>query len=273
MTKLLASYGFYPLRGPDDEGGSGAASGGGSTALTGGDDAGAAGDTGAAGGDNQGGGDGGAGEALYGKEGGDEKAADEGGGAEWKEYVDDPNKSAEENAAAKAEHDKTKPEGEGKEGKKEGEDAPVDPASYEFEVPENFELDPELDKEFRSFAAERKWSKEDVKALTEMQMKLYAKQSEQLAATVEKWGEDLKTDKEIGGRDLDANLAKARAVRREFFDDEAKALLDKSGLGNHPAFVRGFVRLGRVMSEAGTLQGQGKATSSTILENLYGSND
>lgn len=266
MTKLLASYGFYPLRGPEDEGGSGASSGG-STALTS-DDPGAA----------AGAGDGGASEALYGKDGGEQKADDGGkaaddGGTDWQEYVEDPAKSAEENAAAKAEHDKTKPgeEGEKKDEKKEGE--VIDPSSYDFEVPENFELDASIDKEFREFAAARKMSNDDVKALTGLQLKLYAKQAEQQAAIVEKWGEDLKVDKEIGGRELDANLAKARSARSVFFDDEAKLLLDKTGLGNHPAFVRGFVRMGKAMGEAGTLPGRGSGGNTTILENLYGSND
>lgn len=267
MTKLLASYGFYPLRGAEDEGGSGAASSGG-TALTRDDPAPVV--------------EGGASENLYGKDG-EGKPAEEGkaegdgkeGGEAWAEYVEDPDKSSEENAAAKAEHDKTKPaeddKGEKKDEKKD--EAPIDPTSYEFEVPEGFELDPSIDKEFREFAAERKLSNDDVKALTDMQLRMYAKQSEQHAATVEKWGEDLKSDKEIGGRDLDANLAKAREARNAFFDDEAKALLEKTGLGNHPVFVKGFVRIGKVMGEAGTLPGKGAGGNTTILQNLYGSDD
>src|SRR5688500_11620629 len=55
----------------------------------------------------------------------------------WKEYADDPAKTPEENAAAKAEHDKTKPADDGK--AKEG-DA-IDPSTYQIDTPEGFEVD------------------------------------------------------------------------------------------------------------------------------------
>src|SRR5690606_1430761 len=78
---------------------------------------------------------------LYPKDNGgkqDQPAAGDKG--EWKEYVPDPNKSAEENARLKAEHDKNKPA-----------DKSNDPADqvppdgkYELTMPEGVEVDQEL---------------------------------------------------------------------------------------------------------------------------------
>jgi hypothetical protein len=262
--------------------GEGGESGGGGTILTGG-----SADAGGAGGEQggqQGESNGGAGENLYGKEGGETKPKegdiippekkDEKGEAapEWKEYENDPDKTDEENAAAKAEHDKDKPETDEEKKKREEEEGkPIDPTSYELvEIPEGFELDPAIDKEFREFAASRKWSKEDVKELSAMQVKLYAKQSEAHAERVAGWAEEVKADKEIGGRDFDVNAAKAREAKLAFFPPEVDAILDKTGLGNHPGFIKGFVRIGKAMGEMGTLPGKGQTKQSTILENLYG---
>lgn len=219
------------------------------------------------------------GEAMYGDDTGqqgdgkkpDDKPADEGNndegkGGDWKEYVDDPNKTPEENAAAKAEHDKGKPAE-----KKDGDTVDLKPEDYEYvDLPDGFELDAEVDKEFRALAAEHKLPKEVVKSLTAMQVKMIEKQTEAHAATVAQWGEDLKTDKEVGGRAYDANMAKAREAKIAFFPPEVNAVLDRTGLGNHPAIVKGFVRIGKAMGELGTLGGKPVQSGGTILENLYG---
>jgi len=249
----------------DGEGGGDDTSGGGSTALTGGT-ADAPEDKGAD-------------VALYGnddKSGNDPKPDDTQADdkpddkAAWKEYENDPDKTDEENAAAKAEHDKAKPKADDKDKKEE--QLPVKAEEYEFvEVPEGFELDPAVDKEFREFASRRGWSKEDVKELSAMQVKLYAKQSEAHAEQVATWGEELKTDKEIGGRAYDQNIAKAREAKNAFFPPEADAIFDRTGLGNHPAIVKGLVRIGKAMGEMATLPGKGKTANTTVLESLYGS--
>lgn len=189
------------------------------------------------------------------------------------EYVDDPSLSADENAAKRAEHEKAA-KGDDDAGDKKDDDSgdPIDPASYDYgEVPEGFVLDPAIDKEFRELAAERKWSQDDVKALTGMQAKLYEKQMSAHAETVKEWGDSLATNKEIGGSNLDKNLGMARAAISEFFPEGARDMLDRTGLGNHPDMVVGFVRLGAAMGEMKSLIGDGKGQKTTILDGLYGS--
>lgn len=218
------------------------------------------------------GGDKGDGKAKEGE--GDPDPADAGKKAGWSEYVNDPAKSDEENAAAKAEHDKTKPAdpaGDKDKEKKADDDkgeAPK-PEDYEIAPPEGFDLDPDVEKEFRETAAELKLGKDDVKKLTDLQIKLYEKQAAKDAETIQSWGESLKTHKEIGGPDYDKNIAAGRAAVREFFPDDARLILDKSGLFNHPDVAVGFVRIGKALGEGKTLTGN-PSQQMTIVDAMYG---
>jgi len=185
-------------------------------------------------------------------------------------YQDDPAKSAEENAAAKTEHEAAQAEAaKAAEAKgKEGGDV-VDPASYKIEIPEGFELDPAVDKEFREFAAANKFTQDQVGKLKDMQVAMYSKQAEALSRQVVEWGNEVNADKEFGGPNVDANMAIAGVAINEFFSPKVAALLDKTGLGNHPEFVRGFYRIGLTMSELPTFNaktgGSGKLDAVSVL--------
>lgn len=163
-------------------------------------------------------------------------------------------------------------EGKAKEDDKSDEDKPeaIKPEDYDLTAPEGFELNSEVETAFRQFASERGWSKEDVSALKDMQVKLYEKQTEAHAETVADWGKQLKTDKEIGGNNYDANIGKAVAFRDQFFEPGARAILDKTGLGNHPEIVRGFVRAGIAMGEAGVVTAGSGGNRKGYAEILYG---
>jgi hypothetical protein len=47
------------------------------------------------------------------------------------------------------------------------------------------------------------------------------------------------------GGGFDANLGLARQALQRFGDDELRQLLNRSGLGDHPAVLRAFARAGR----------------------------
>lgn len=214
----------------------------------------------------------GAGDAAASGAGKDDKAGDA-----WKEYVDDPKKSKEENAAAKAEHDKTKPEaGDDKKGKKAeaGEERTPEQIaetakSYRIEPPEGFNLDPEVDQQFRTFAAELDLDQAQVDRLKEMQLLMYERQADAVAAQAQAWGEQLQKDKDIGGTAYKGNVGLAIRALDEFFAPDVKAVLDKTGLGSHPEIVKGFVRLGKAMGEMPTLRGGQKDTKPSITDVLY----
>lgn len=187
-------------------------------------------------------------------------------------YVDDPSKSAEENAAAKAEHDaKAAKDGDDKkDGDKPANEYLGAPEAYDIKTPEGFQVDETIKGEFESAAKEIGLSQKGVERLVAIQTKLQENQATKTAELVKKWGEDIKADKELGGNDYQAKAAKAVEFRKAFFSDDAKALLDKSGLGNHPEIVRGFYRAGMAMGEAIAHKG-GASQQQDAATILYGS--
>ncbi|WP_198350833.1 hypothetical protein [Flavisphingomonas formosensis] len=77
---------------------------------------------------------------------------------------------------------------------------------------------------------------------------------EQVAAQRREWFEAARGDREIGGGNWDASTARAaRALDMLGFPKGSafRALLDESGLGNHPEMIRAFARVGRAVSEDG----------------------
>lgn len=78
-----------------------------------------------------------------------------------------------------------------------------------------------------------------------------------LASHRDKWAAALKSDKDIGGANYDKNVkAMQRAIAR-FGDPELKTLLEQTGLGNHPALARAFLKAGLTISEDNPVPGAG----------------
>ncbi len=105
------------------------------------------------------------------------------------------------------------------------------------------------------------------------QAKAAAEQAEAAKKVQTEWVEALKADKEVGGADFEANQQTAARAVEKFGGAEFKALLDRTGLGNHPDFARFCVRVGKAMADdsvAGASGGAGSAPSpSQILSRAY----
>jgi len=189
--------------------------------------------------------------------------------------VDDPALTEAENEAARAKFkaeagdgDKPKDDGDEEEpselvGAPEGE-------YEEFEVPEGFELAGDIKTEFDEVSRELNLSDAGRKRLVEVQAKLYNKQAEAHADRVAEWGESAKSDKVVGGAEFDANVGVARANIKNCGDAELKELLETTGIGNHPAFIRYAYRNGKASGEAGVEPG-GAHTEEDAATILYGS--
>jgi hypothetical protein len=269
--------------GPAGEGGGGAAAGAGAGA--GGDAGGkpgAAGAGGSGGSDGEGDADGdGTGADGDGSSGDDDAGGNDGGaekGDKGKadpdgEYVDDPTKTPEENAAAKAEHDAAKEARAALFGK---------PEKYaDIQVPEGMLFDQDGANALHALAAELDLSQTAVDRLLalngEVQARIgqaMAKQAaDDLAASQADWLKDLRRDKVLGGKDHDAKLAKATEARLAFADQEYNDWLEASGLANFPPIVRQWYAVGEAMGEMPTLRdggGQGKGdTAQDKLNRLY----
>ncbi|MBE4833272.1 peptidase [Enterobacter cloacae complex sp. P47BA] len=189
---------------------------------------------------------------------------------------------------AKPEGDKQQP---GAEGDKPQEDKPADgdkpaeesddekqkqegaPEKYEFTAGEGVELDTEALKDFEPVARELNLTNEQAQKLVDAYPKILAgvqqRQAEAWQAQTEQWAADVKADKEIGGDKLTANLSAAQRALEQFGDPELKEYLDSTGLGNHPALVKAFIKVGKAMSEDKVVTGGHESGGSDLISAFY----
>jgi hypothetical protein len=95
------------------------------------------------------------------------------------------------------------------------------------------------------------------------------RQAEAHAQLVETWTEQVKTDKEIGGDKLDQNLGIARKAIDTFGSPELKALLNSTGLGNHPEVVKLAFKVGKAISEDRFVTGSPKGAETDMAKKLF----
>lgn len=150
-------------------------------------------------------------------------------------------------------------------------DAPVVPEKYEFTMPDGVELDTAAAEEFSALAKELKLSQADAQRIADVASKMQQKQAETHVATVKGWADSCKTDKEFGGDNLDQNLSVARKAIDTFGSPELKALLNTSGLGNHPEVVRFAFKAGKAISEDGFIKAGARVPTpeSSLEKRLY----
>lgn len=193
---------------------------------------------------------------------GETKPADPPAG-DWKEYQDDPAKTPEENAAAKAEHDKTKPAE-----KKAGDpaDKVPDDGKYDLKMPDGVELDGELAEalgpEFKELGLTHAQAQKLVDKYIGIQQARMGKQAEGFAQTVAGWADAAKKDAEIGGDKWDASVQAAQRAVNRLGTPALKEYLNASGGGNHPELIRFMAKAGAMIAEdnpaSGGAEGKGK---------------
>ena len=191
---------------------------------------------------------------------GDAKPGDGAPATEWKEYQDDPAKSADENAAAKAEHDKTKPAADDDAGK-----VPAD-GKYALKMPDGVELDAELADAFGPEFVEPNLTNAQAQKLVDkyigIQEARMAKQGETFAKTTAGWVDQAKKDAEIGGDKWNASVQAAQRAVNRLGTPALKEYLNASGGGNHPELIRFMAKAGAMISEdnpaTGGAEGKGK---------------
>ncbi|EDV9203259.1 peptidase [Salmonella enterica subsp. enterica serovar Monophasic] len=189
---------------------------------------------------------------------------------------------------AKPEGDKQQP---GAEGDKPQDDKPADgdkpaekpdnkeqkqegaPEKYEFTAGEGVELDTEALKDFEPVARDLNLTNEQAQKLVDAYPKILAgvqqRQAEAWQKQTEGWAEAVKADKEIGGDKLTANLSAAQRALEQFGDPELKEYLDSTGLGNHPALVKAFIKVGKAMSEDKVVTGGHESGGSDLISAFY----
>lgn len=183
---------------------------------------------------------------------------------EWKPYEDDPNKSDEENAAARAENDAKHPINQ----------VPED-GKYSLTMPDGVELDTELMDALGPTMAELKLSNGHAQMLVdkyiEAQTAREAKRAEEWTQTINGWADQARADPEIGGNKFDATLASAKSALTRFGTPELNSYLETSGAGNHPEVIRLMAKVGAMIGEdnPAITDNPGKAAETDPARTLY----
>ena len=145
------------------------------------------------------------------------------------------------------------------------------PEKYEFSAPEGVTLDPAVVGSLSEVAKDLNLSQESAQKLVDkMAPAIAAQQAESARALTEQWREQATADKEYGGAKLAENMALAQKAMDAFATPEFKALLNQTGLGNHPEVVRVLYRAGKAISDDKVLTSDKALTpNQSIAERMY----
>jgi hypothetical protein len=91
--------------------------------------------------------------------------------------------------------------------------------------------------EFKTTASELGIKPDAAQRMLDLHQKTQAAQGRAWQEQVAAWGEEARSDPEIGGSGFDQTVAAARGVLDKYGTPELRSLLDRSGLGNHRAVI------------------------------------
>jgi hypothetical protein len=145
---------------------------------------------------------------------------------------------------------------EAKDGEKTDKAAAGAPETYaDFIYPEGLEKDAALETKFREWAKGKNLSQEDAQSALNLGMeniKAISQAQETAFKTVtEGWLKEAQADAEIGGSKdaFDANVAVGMKAIEKFGNEKFEAMLDDTGVGNHPEMIRFFKKVGEQLTE------------------------
>jgi len=131
----------------------------------------------------------------------------------------------------------------------------------EFTLPQGIEIDAASMTEAKKLFAVDGLSQERAQSYVDLYASRLKEATEEpyrlWAETQRDWQTTVKTDREIGGARLAANLAIASKAIERFGGDALRQALNVSGAGNHPDVIRAFIRIGKAISEDSLVLGRG----------------
>lgn len=137
---------------------------------------------------------------------------------------------------------------EGKEGEEKKEPAGP-PEAYDLKAPDGLDLDTQMVEAFTPVAKSLNLTNEQAQMLTDFYSKnVVLANVQEWEKTLGEWKKDIESDKNIGGANLDANLAVAKKALESFGSPELLADLDRWGFGNNPHLIRFAFKVGQALS-------------------------
>lgn len=144
------------------------------------------------------------------------------------------------------------------------------PETYaSFTVPDGASMDDVGLKAFGEFAKGQNMTQEAAQAMLDKLAPAVAKQqAERLAAMRQEWQTTLKADPELGKPE---NQATVKEALTKFGDAELTDLLEGSGLIDHPAIARAFLKAGRAISQDKVITGRqpGHSPNASVAQRMY----
>ena len=154
-------------------------------------------------------------------------------------------------------------------------DKPVD---YSLARSEESKLSEDDVKGIEAFAKDKGLNKEAAESLLKSQGDLvdsYAQsQADQFKTTQENWSQELKDDKDFGGEKLEQTAKNAQLAAERFMSEDFREMLEKSGFGNHPGYIKAWAKVGAAMADDTFVHGKSNNTTPlSMAETFYGKNE
>jgi hypothetical protein len=150
------------------------------------------------------------------------------------------------------------------------------PEKYQpFTVPEGVTLSEESVTELTGIAKELNLDQAQAQKVADLLAKTEEKYGEKQAIERlnekgREWEQLVKSDKTLGGKKLDENLAVAKKAVDAFATPALRKMMEETRFGNHPEVVRLFHKVGQAMSEDKVLIGVRQSNSDKDLaKSLY----
>ena len=147
---------------------------------------------------------------------------------------------------------------------RQGNDPAKVPETYEFKMPDGYEMDETVGKEVTTLFKEIGLDQPSAQKLLDFYV---AKASDAAEApyrlwvdTQKEWVDQIKADPDLGKRlpEVKATVAKAiDGLGDPKLAADFRQAMDVTGAGNHPAFVKAFWKLAQMVTEGGHVSGKG----------------
>lgn len=147
------------------------------------------------------------------------------------------------------------------------------PEEYaEFAMPEGIELDTELADQFKTVAKDLNLNQEQAQKVVDLAGQMRQRDVEAIIAVRQEWLDESKADPEFGGDKLDASLGVAKKAISAYGSEKFVELLNQTGFGNHPEFIRFAVKAGKGVAEDTVVTGGTRAATpnQSFADRIYG---
>lgn len=144
------------------------------------------------------------------------------------------------------------------------------PESYQFTAPEGQSYDPKVLDGFSEAMKDLNIPQDKAQATLDKLAPLIANQmQEAVQKQSQQWADQVRSDPEIGGQNLDAHLAVAKGALEKFGSPELTKLLNESGLGNNPQLVKLLYNVGKATSQDTFVSGRQATSPKSAAQTLY----